>query len=56
MIKHRDFDQYERAVETLMGSIEKRRKMGKRGHQLVGQYSEDVVIEKWIDLLEGKEV
>lgn len=56
LIKHRDFDQYERAVETLMGSIEKRRKMGKRGHQLVGQYSEDVVIEKWIDLLEGKEV
>ncbi len=56
LIKHRDFDQYERAVETLMGSIEKRRKMGKRGYQLVGQYSEDVVIEKWIDLLEGKEV
>lgn len=56
LIKHRDFDQYERAVETLMGSIEKRRKMGKRGYQLVGQYSEDVVIKKWIDLLEGKEV
>lgn len=56
LIKHRDFDQYERAVETLMGSIEKRRKMGKRGYQLVGQYSEDIVIEKWIDLLEGKEV
>lgn len=56
LIKHRDFDRYERAVETLMHSIEKRKKMGKRGYEIVGQYSEEVVIEKWIELLEGKEV
>ena len=56
LIKHRDFDRYERAVEALMHSIEKRKKMGKRGYEIVGQYSEEVVIEKWIELLEGKEV
>lgn len=56
LIHNRNFEAMIKKIEDLMNDYERRKEMGKSSRSFSKQFTGDVVVEKWINLLESGDV